>query len=637
MSLIIAQNLTKRFGSGLVFEAVSVQIDERARIGLIGPNGCGKTTLLNALAGVEDVNEGQVKIVGATKIGYLTQESRLTGALTLYEALRQPFSRLLALEERMKALEPQLSSNQDLLPQYDELRYAFETGGGYHYKSRIYSVLKGLQFSDEDAGQPVAHLSGGQAARAALASLLLEEPDLLLLDEPTNHLDVDAIGWLEEYLSRWNKAYVIVSHDRHLLDRLVKTVWAIHHRELRVYSGNYTDYIPQREEALKHQWEAYAAQQALVAKSEDFIRRNIFDKKTTTQAQARRKMLAKLDRVEKPQKERQLSFEIGFPHPSGKRLVRLQDVTVGYPAATGSEPACLFHIDHAILDRGERIALIGPNGSGKTTLLKILTGQLSPLQGVAEWGHEVEYAYFTQTAWDSLDQDITLVEALTSLKGWTISKARDLLGRFLFSGDEVFKKLSQLSGGERSRVALARLAQLGGNLLLLDEPTNHLDIPARETLERVLFDYPGTLLFVSHDRYFVQKLATRIWEINEQTLHIYAGDYDFYLRKKETNAKETSFPTPQPPKAEKKLTPGKLKRLRERKHIKLEQHETELALQVHELDEKIAQLETELAHASYKQNLGEIRQLNERYEQTKLEQERVYAQWAEIVQQFEQV
>jgi len=632
MSLIIAQNLSKDFGGEAVLEDVSVQVGEGQRIGLIGPNGAGKSTLLNILTGHEEASSGNAQIVGDAKVGYVTQESQLDSERILYEELKSVFSNLLGLQTEMQSLETELSSGKDdVIKRYDELHHAFEIGGGYSYESRIHSVLNGLKFSQEDAQQPVSHLSGGQAARAALAKLLLEEPDVLLLDEPTNHLDVDSVEWLEEYLLRWKKAYVISSHDRHLLDKLVDKIWAINSKKLKLYTGNYSDYVPQRAEELKHQIEAYYEQQAWLKKSEDFVQKNIYDKKTTNLAKSRRKMIEKTETIEKPEKEKQISFEIQFPRESGKRIFRLQDIDIGYPVSDEAGETKLFNASHAIMDRNERVALIGPNGSGKTTLLKTLVNQLSTLRGEVEWGHAVEPAYFAQTTWDYFDRDMSLVDSLIDQDGWTISKARDLLAKFLFRGDDVFKKLGMLSGGERSRVALARLSQLGGNLLLLDEPTNHLDIPSRETLEEVLIKFPGSILFVSHDRYFIQTIATQIWEVKDEQLHVYKGDYAFYLRKKDdpneaTSILKTSTENAQTP-STKKLSPGKLKRIQERERGKLERHEAELSTQMSNLDEQIELLEKEMEQASYNQELKKIQTLSEQYEQVKAKQTGLLAQW----------
>ncbi len=640
MSLIIAQNLNKDFGGESVLENVSVQVGEGQHIGLIGPNGAGKSTLLNILTGNEEASSGTTQIVGNAKIGYVTQESQLDSNRILYEELKSVFSNLLELQNSMQDLEPELSSGKDdVIRRYDELHHAFETGGGYSYESRIHSVLNGLKFSQEDAQQPVSHLSGGQAGRAALAKLLLEEPDVLLLDEPTNHLDVDSVEWLEDYLSRWKKAYIISSHDRHLLDRLVDKIWAINHKKLKLYTGNYSDYVPQREEELKHQLEAYYEQQAWLKKSEDFVQKNIYDKKTTNLAKSRRKMIEKTETLEKPEKEKQISFEIQFPRESGKRIFRLQDIDIGYPATADARETKLFNASHAIMDRNERIALIGPNGSGKTTLLKTLVQQLSTLRGEVEWGHAVEPAYFAQTAWGYFDRDMTLVDSLIDQDGWTISKARELLAKFLFRGDDVFKKLGMLSGGERSRVALARLSQLGGNFLLLDEPTNHLDIPSRETLEEVLIKFPGSILFVSHDRYFIQTIATQIWEVKEEQLHVYKGDYAFYLRKKDQpsqtkSALESSGKKPQE-ETKKKLSPGKLKRIKDRERGKLERQEVELSTQMNTLEEQITLLEKEMEQASYNQDLEKVQTLSKQYEQAKAEQTSLLEQWEAAMAELE--
>ncbi len=642
MSLLMAHELAKRYGADPVFAGVSLQIGAGDRIGLVGPNGSGKTTLLNLLAGRDEPDAGRVQVIGSARVGYLTQEAKLQGELSLLDELRSVFASLKDMEAEIRALESQLADGDAaLLHRYDELRHAFETGGGYEVESRVHAVLDGLGFASEDKGMPVAHLSGGQAARASLAKLLLEEPDVLLLDEPTNHLDFAALEWLEGFLGRWKRAYVISSHDRHLLDRAAERIWSVDHGRLKVYTGNYAAFVAQRDEEIEHQWEAYYAQQAYIQKTEDFIRRNIVDKKTTGQAQSRRKQLEKLERVAPPPEDKRIAFEIGFTRPSGQRVFRLQGVSVGYPKSEpGGGPTELFEIEHAILDRGERVALVGPNGSGKTTLLKTLAGQLHPLKGAAEWGHAVELAYFAQATWDYFERDGTLVDALIDQPGWTIPKARNLLGQFLFSGDEVFKKLEELSGGERSRVALARLAQLGGNLLLLDEPTNHLDIPAREILEQVLKSFQGSILFVSHDRTFIQTLATQVWEVDaDGKLHLYKGDYDFYRRKKEVSVRAASSASAQDRAAkpkDKKMTPGKRKRLQERERAKLHRREAELAERIQALEARIAELERDLEAASYAQDLERINATSSDYEAAKSDLNQAYAAWDQVASELEQ-
>jgi len=640
MSMLIAQNLFKRYGDDAVLQGVSLQVAKGDRVGLIGPNGSGKTTLFNLLAALEPADAGVVHLLGRARVGYLKQDAHLNSQLTLEQELRLAFEHLTKLEAEMKALEPLLAQGQPMhLERFDELHHAFETGGGYSYQSRIHTVLDGLGFSEQDADMPVAHLSGGQAARAALAKLLLEEPDVLLLDEPTNHLDMSAVEWLEEFLGRWKKAYVVASHDRRLLDRLVERIWALDGGRLKVYSGNYSAYLPQREQELELQWEAYHAQQAFIQKSEDFIQRNIYDKKTTGQAQSRRRALEKLERAEKPLKEKRISFEIQCPHAGGQRVLRLQNVMLGYPASGAQgKPMPVCRVEHAILERGQRVALIGPNGAGKTTLLKTLNGQLAPLQGTVEQGHALQTAYFAQTTWDFFGRNMTLVDALTVEDGWTISQARGLLGRFLFSGDEVFKKLGELSGGQRSRVALARLSQLGGNLLLLDEPTNHLDIPARETLEGVLLRFPGSILFTSHDRYFIQQLATQVWELQGGELHVYKGDYEFYLRMKGRAASDEATAEPiAPSKAERRPTPGKLARQREREQAKQKRKEEELTQTIHQLEARIGGLERALQEASYEQNLLRIQALSAEYEQVKSELNTAFRAWEALLQEIERL
>jgi ATP-binding cassette subfamily F protein 3 len=645
MALVATEDLWHRYGAEVIFEKVSVGVHRGDRIGLVGLNGSGKSTLLRILAGLQEPTGGRVVRARSVRIGYLPQEPQLESTATLFDEMLSIFERLREQEREVHHIEQILSHeppSAELLQRYDELLEQFRQGGGYEYRSRIHQVLVGMGFSDEH--QPIAQLSGGQRARAALAKLLLEEPDVLLLDEPTNHLDLEALEWLEEYLSHWKGAFIIVSHDRYFLDKLVNKIWELELGRLYEYPGNYSHYRALRAERLERQWKLYEEQQEFIKKSEEFIRRNIAGGDfRASQAQARQKMLEKLERIPKPIIPKKIHLWMDVKNPSGERVLRAKDLVIGYPGVP------LVRCKNLSVHRGERVALIGPNGAGKSTLLKTIAGELAPLEGTLELGHGVEIAYFRQSQTELDDPGKTVLDVMISTKDITISEARDFLGQFLFSGDDVFKKISQLSGGERSRLALAQLARLGGNLLLLDEPTNHLDIDSREVLQEALREYQGTIVLASHDRSIIQAIATQIWEIREGELKIYPGNYERYRAQRDQERSATSpVPSPQAERERvrsqqergsceekpKRLSPGKEQRLRERQRAKLAAREAELMSTVTQLEHEIAQIEHDMEAASYAGDHQRLRELTMFYRQKRQELERALEEWAQVAEEL---
>jgi ATP-binding cassette subfamily F protein 3 len=642
MAAISAEAITKRFGSETVLRGITLQVARGDRIALIGANGCGKSTLLNVLIGREEPNDGRVRRAGTVKIGYLTQEPELRGDSRLYDVMVDAKRDLWEQERELRALEARMAEDahdEELLHRYDDLLESYRQAGGYEYESQIHRVLAGLGFSSEDAQKPVAHLSGGERARAALARLLLEEPEILLLDEPTNHLDFEALEWLEEYLANWKGGFILSSHDRYMIDKLATRIWELEAGQLHEYPGNYSKYRALKTERVERQQKVYTEQQQFIKKSEEFIRRNIAGGRfREAQAKARRKQLDRIERVEAPSVAKSIHFSIPRGEPSGQRVLEAQDLVVGYrPAPGAGDPAVLFRMPHAVLERGERAALIGPNGCGKTTFLRVIAAELPPLSGSLKLGSNVVLSYFRQSQWEELSRDQTVLNALMQGKHQTVSEARDFLGRFLFSEDDVYKQISELSGGERSRVALARLAQLGGNLLVLDEPTNHLDLSSREVLEEALRDYEGTVLFVSHDRYLIQAFATQIWEIHQGHARIYRGNYQSYVRRRAGEGTPTGSEERRPPvrratrpaeESAKPKTQGK-----ERKRLKL--REAELSRILTQLEEAITQLEAELQTASYAQDHERIRRLHESYEQAKATLAKRYQEWVTVAEELQ--
>ncbi|MCA1954963.1 MAG: ATP-binding cassette domain-containing protein [Anaerolinea sp.] len=534
MSLIQANGLSKSFGANDIFGDLSLSIPQRARIGLVGANGVGKTTLVRILLGLEEPSAGEVQRARGLRMGYLPQQAHLDSPLTLWQECRTVFDELLALQDELRRMEGQLSQQPELLETYGRLQETFERRGGYTYEVRIRQTLTGLGFSTHDFERPLMQLSGGQRTRAALARLLLGEHDVLFLDEPTNHLDTSAVEWLEAYLADWPGAALIISHDRYFLDRVVGEIWEMTPM-LETYRGNYTAYLAQRAERYARRIEEYEAQRALVEKEQDYIRRNLAGQ-NSRQAQGRRKrldrMLAEAQQTPPPQ-PRRLHLRLEPVSRSGDLVLQTHGLVVGYEV---QQP--LFEVPDLVLRRGECAAIWGPNGAGKTTFLKTLLGQVPPLRGELSLGAGLKIGYFAQ-AHESLNPAHSLLEEiLATAPQLTPAEGRALLARFLFSGEDVFQSVQSLSGGERSRLALACLSLQGANLLLLDEPTNHLDLPAQETLQAMLAEYRGTILLVSHDRYLLDALATQIWEVrpHARQLRIFEGTYSEYRQALESAA-----------------------------------------------------------------------------------------------------
>ncbi len=527
MSLISASNLAKSYGSEDIFSQLSFNIPKKARIGLVGENGVGKTTLLRILIGEEAASDGQVLRTKNLRIGYLPQEAVLDSSQTLWGECLGVFSELKEWQAQLHTMESQMVSQHDdadFVERYTRLRERFEYTGGYTYENEIERTLTGLGFAREEFQKSLRILSGGQRTRAYLARLLLSNPDLLLLDEPTNHLDIQAMEWLEGYLKNWEGAVLLVSHDRYFLDRSVSVIWEMT-PALEVYRGNYTSYLKQREARYERQLKEYEAQQEFIAKEEDYIRRNIAGQ-NTRQAQGRRRRLERLledARLAPPQKSKRVHFKLRAESRSGDLVVRTYDLKVGYQ----DDGKVLIHVPELVLRRGECVAIMGPNGAGKTTFLKTLLGNLPPLGGRVDLGASVQVGYFAQ-AHEDLHDDWTLIQEIQhAAPGMQEAEARSYLATFLFSGYDAFKEISVLSGGERGRLAIACLALQGANLLLLDEPTNHLDLPSQEILQRVLVEFGGTVLLVSHDRYLVDAVATQIWEVRTENadLRVFTGTY----------------------------------------------------------------------------------------------------------------
>lgn len=568
MSIITGNHLGKTFGAHTIFTGISLTVAHGAKIGIVGPNGIGKSTLLGLISGIEEPTTGKVNRANGLKLGYLYQEAiHAFGDVTsaLYDEMHAVFDYIHDLEAQLRDLEEQMhtDSSQAVLEAYGEALETFEANGGYDYETRIHQTLAGLGFFDEDYTTSIAHLSGGQKTRALLAKLLLQRPDVLILDEPTNHLDISAIQWLEKALYRWDGTLIIVSHDRYFLDATVTTIWEMHKMGMETYKGNYTAYLKQREERHERTLKIFDSEMERFWNEVDFVERyldtsnndiavgklrrltrDIVGMQTMgvmayrsmnwseTGIGALRPMTIKevkyaLRSMPAPlPRDAKLKMTIHPAHKSGAVVLRTNGLEVGY----ADKP--LFLCDDIQLKQGEHAALIGDNGTGKTTFLKTLLNQVNPVSGSLAFGHNVKVGYFSQ-AHDSLNPENTLVNELIRHHYMPISDARHHLARYLFRNEDVFKKVGDLSGGERGRLALAVLALQKANFLLLDEPTNHLDVSAQEILQEALEHYEGTLLLVTHDRYLVDKLATQIWEIEDGILNVFHGTYAEYLEKLE--------------------------------------------------------------------------------------------------------
>jgi ATP-binding cassette subfamily F protein 3 len=570
MSLITTSGLSKSYGPVDIFSGLNLTISPRARIALVGENGIGKTTLLNLLADIESPSEGKIQRANQLRINYLPQKSDLNSELTLWEEVLTAFNDLLKIEQELHEIEQRMSqpngSTEELVSRYGILQVDFEHQGGYIYESRLQQVLAGVGFSSTDFHMPVNHLSGGQQTRALLSRLLLTPSDLLIFDEPTNHLDIKAIQWLEGFLKNYSGAVLLVSHDRYFIDQVCNQIWEMSRGGFESYRGNYSAYLEQRQSRWERQQEVFNGEKARLVNELDYVKKNIAGQRTNQAKGKLRRLSRRVQAIEQmglqaiqgktwaqisqevqtttspmsvqeahqrimalknPVKQPQLlSMSLKTKKRGGDLVLRTNDLEIGYP--DGDKP--LFSVPDITLLRGECAALIGPNGAGKTTFLKTILEQLQPWSGKVKLGANLDVGYFVQAHQDLNEGNTVLKEIDEAGKFQSENAARSYLGSYLFSGEEVFKKISVLSGGERGRLALAKLSLSNANLLLLDEPTNHLDIPSQETLQAVLTDYPGTILLVSHDRYLINSLSSQIWEIdvNEEDLIVFEGNYQAY-------------------------------------------------------------------------------------------------------------
>ena len=636
--ILSCQGISKSFGEKVILEDASFHIEEREKAALIGNNGAGKTTLLRIIMEEILADAGQVVLAKDKRIGYLAQYQDVQGHLSVYEELLSTKQYIIDMEERLRAMEVQMknASGEELdrlMNSYTRLTHEFELENGYAYKSELMGVLNGLGFTEEDFTKQVATLSGGQKTRVALGKLLISKPDILLLDEPTNHLDMESIAWLETYLLNYPGAVFIVSHDRYFLDKVVTKVIEIDAGQVRMYAGNYSAYAEKKAQLRDAQYKAYLNQQreikhqeAVIVKLKSFNR-----EKSIKRAESREKMLNKIQRIDKPievQSQMRLSLEPRVV--SGNDVLTVEDLAKSFPQQK------LFSNISFQIKRGERVALIGNNGTGKTTMLKILNGLLDADAGSFSLGAKVQIGYYDQEH-HVLHAEKTIFEEISdTYPTLTETQIRNMLAAFLFTGDDVFKVISSLSGGERGRVSLAKLMLSEANFLILDEPTNHLDIASKEILEEALNSYTGTVLYVSHDRYFINQTATRILDLTNQSVVNYIGDYDYYLEKKEEltekyapTAQEATEEAKEETSSEGKLTWQQQKEEQARKR-KQENELKKVEKRIEELETRDKEIDDTLVLPDVCTNIGRCAELSREKDKIQAELEELYEKWEEL-------
>ena len=633
--ILSCQGISKSFGEKVILEDASFHIEEREKAALIGNNGAGKTTLLRIIMNELHADSGQVVLMKDKQIGYLAQYQDVQGHRTVYEELLSTKQYIIDMEERMRSMELEMkhASGEELdrlMNSYTRLTHEFELENGYAYKSELMGVLNGLGFAEEDFNKQVATLSGGQKTRVALGKLLISKPDILLLDEPTNHLDMESIAWLETYLLNYPGAVFIVSHDRYFLDKVVTKVVEIEAGHVRMYSGNYSAYAEKKAQLRDAQYKAYLNQQrdikhqeAVIVKLKSFNR-----EKSIKRAESREKMLNKIQRIEKPlevQSQMRLSLEPRVV--SGNDVLTVEELSKSFPQQK------LFSNISFQIKRGERVALIGNNGTGKTTMLKILNGLLDADAGSFSLGAKVQIGYYDQEHHVLHAEKTIFQEISDTYPTLTETEIRNMLAAFLFTGDDVFKEISALSGGERGRVSLAKLMLSEANFLILDEPTNHLDIASKEILEEALNSYTGTVLYVSHDRYFINQTATRILDLTNQSVVNYIGDYDYYLEKKEEltekyapSAAETSVESKDEAPSEGKLTWQQQKEEQARKR-KQENELKKVENRIEELETRDKEIDDALVLPDVCTNVGRCAELSREKDKIQQELEELYEKW----------
>lgn len=635
MIILQANKIERSFAGEVLFDNISLQVDERDRIALVGKNGAGKSTLLRILVGEEEPTSGEINKKRDLSLSYLAQDSRFESSNSIYDEMLHVFDDLRKTEKALRQMELEMGEKtgadlDKLMQDYDRLSEEFRQAGGFTYEADIRAILNGFKFDESMWQMKIEELSGGQNTRLALAKMLLEKPNLLVLDEPTNHLDIETIAWLENYLVNYSGALLIVSHDRYFLDKVATITLDLTKHSLDRYVGNYSSFVEQKEQKLLTEAKNYEKQQKEIAALEDFVNRNLVRASTTKRAQSRRKQLEKMERLDKPEagtKSAHMTFH--SDKTSGNVVLTVEEAAVGYDDQVLSEP---INLD---IRKMNAVAIVGPNGIGKSTLIKSIVGQIPFIKGEARFGANVEVGYYDQTQSKLTPHNSVLDELWNDFKLTPEVEIRNRLGAFLFSGDDVKKTVGMLSGGERARLLLAKLSMENNNFLILDEPTNHLDIDSKEVLENALIDFDGTLLFVSHDRYFINRVATQVLELSEEGSNLYLGDYDYYLEKKaELEALAAAQAETVPVSSTEEVTGNDyhLQKQNQKELRKITRRIEQLEAEMEELDQKIQDI-TETMHST--NDAADLVQLQSDLDQLTIQQEAVMEEWAELSEQVE--
>ena len=640
MILLQTNDVMRRFGADVLFHNINLQVQDHGRTALVGRNGAGKTTLLKMIAGITQPDEGTISKVKDLTIGYLAQDQGLDSQNNIWAELDLVFAPLHEMEKEIHQLEEQLASldpvsdrYQQVLNKYDRLQGEYKKRGGFEYESRMRGILHGFGFGEEYYDTPVDALSGGQKTKLALAKILLQEPNLLILDEPTNHLDMNVLAWLEDYLKSYRGALLVVSHDRYFLDHVVKDVYDLDNRILTHYTGNYTQFVAHKQERLKAEWKHYDQQQKKIAKLEDFVNRNIVRASTTKRAQARRKQLAKMDRLERPETDdRSIHFHFHSDQDSGTEVLDVEGAKVGYDDQVLAGPLSFT------VRKPQRIGIIGPNGIGKSTLLKSLLHQIPLISGTVKFGANLEIGYYDQEQQQLHPEKTVLDEVWDDHPEVPEKDIRSLLGSFLFVGDDVYKPVHDLSGGEKARLELTKLSFKPINFLILDEPTNHLDIDSREVLENAINEFTGTVLFVSHDRYFINQVATDVLDMHKDGITHYEGDYDDFLAEqaKQQAAKVTTDTAGQAPTVSKGKQSYQQSKEQQKARRKLQRQVDKLEAEMGELEDQQTKLQEKMSQPEIATDIDKLTDLQKELDAAKEKADEVELAWTEAAEKLEE-
>ncbi|MFC5592122.1 ABC-F family ATP-binding cassette domain-containing protein [Sporosarcina soli] len=640
MIVLQVNGLTKSFSGTDILTNVRLEVQHRDRVALVGRNGAGKSTLLKVIAGEMTADSGDIIVPKDIRIGYLEQHTGIDSPLSIWEEMMTVFEPLHAIERRLRTLEGQMADPavyensleyDKVMKEYDALQIEFKDSGGYQYESDTRSVLHGMRFYPEDFDKSVNLLSGGQKTRLALAKMLLSKPDLLILDEPTNHLDIETLGWLEKYLVSYEGALLIVSHDRYFLDEIVTIVYEVSRKKVTKYTGNYSAYLDEKAKNYERDRKLYEKDLSEKAKLEDFIQRNIARASTSKMAKSRRKLLERTEWMDAPDgNEKSASFSFSIERPSGNDVLNVENLAIGYdgtPLSTNIDFRAYKH---------DRIAIIGPNGVGKSTLLKTIVKKEVPIAGSIKYGTNVQFGYYDQEQATLIGSGTVLQEIWDDWPMMNEKDVRSLLGRFLFTGEDVEKPVQSLSGGEKARLSLAKLMLQKSNTLILDEPTNHLDLDSKEVLENALDDFPGTLLFVSHDRYFINRLATKVIDLSTNGAMEYLGDYDYFVEKKleqeELNADISTVKAEGIPSATRSNEQDKELRRQERR---LTRAIADLEDRMSRLEDEIAALQTELSLPEFAEDHVKLMELQAQIDERQEEHDRKSDEWLSLQEELE--